>query len=62
MGLRAVSAVNAVHALETELYYRILSAHAFCSTEQSKPLDIGFRNASENSVISEHGKVCTTPG
>jgi hypothetical protein len=61
MGLHAVSAVNTLYDLRrssvTEPCQPML-----CSTEQSKPLDIGFRNASEKSMISEQGEPCMTPG
>lgn len=61
MGLHAVSAANAVYALRqssiTEPCQPML-----CSTKQSKTPDIVFSNASENSMISEQGEACTTPG
>ena len=57
MGQHAVSVVSTLYDLRqssiTEPCQPML-----CSTEQSKLLDIGFRNASEKSVISEQGEPC----
>ena len=61
MGLHAVSAANALYAQrQSSITEPCQSMH--CSTEQSKPLDIVFKDASENSMISEQGEPCTTPG
>jgi len=58
MGLHAVSAANALRQSSiTEPCQSML-----CSTKQSKPLDIIFRNASENSMIFEQEEPYMTPG
>jgi hypothetical protein len=61
MGLHAVSAANAVYALRQSFITEPCQL-MLCSTKQSKPLDIVFSNALENSTISEQGEACMTPG
>jgi len=61
MGMHAVNAVNAVYGLRQSSITEPCQC-MLCSTKQSKPHDIGFRNASEKSVISEQGELCMTPG
>jgi len=61
MGMHALNAVNAVYALRQSSIVEPCQP-MLCSTDQSKPLDIGCRNASVKSMISEQGEPCMTPG
>lgn len=59
--MHALNAVIAVYALRQSSIIEPCQP-MLCSTEQSKPLDINFRNASEKAMISEQEEPCMAPG